>query len=147
MVHAIPHYGLHVRDLKVSTRFYVEALGFELTHGGRAEGLETLLEIKGAVSLTQFVRHPSGMVIELWAMEAEPSLGDANPSPANVRGRPHLCVIVEDLEKTADLIVALGGSRLEGSRCTLDYGPMMFCGDPDGVRLELVQTSYRPEPT
>jgi len=139
MIKSIPHFGLHVTDLARSTRFYVEALGFEVTHGGRADNVATLLELEGAVALTQFIRHPSGMIIELWAFEAHDAVGDGDPSPANVRGRPHLCLIVDDMEKTAAQIVALGGSRLDASRCVLDYGPIMFCADPDGVRLELVQ--------
>jgi len=139
MIQSIPHFGLHVADLARSTRFYVEALGFELTHGGRADNVATLLEVEGAVALTQFVRHPSGMVIELWTLEAHPAGGSGSASPANERGRPHLCLIVDNLDKTAEQIVALGGSRLDGSRCSLDYGPIMFCADPDGVRLELVQ--------
>jgi catechol 2,3-dioxygenase-like lactoylglutathione lyase family enzyme len=138
MVKSIPHYGLHVADLAVATRFYVEALGFEPTHGGRAD-IATLLEIEGAVALTQFVRHPSGMVIELWTLEGSAPTGDDDPSPANRRGRPHLCLMVENLDETAARIVALGGRRLDGSRCELQYGPIMFCADPDGVRLELVQ--------
>ena len=59
--------------------------------------------------------------------------------PANAAGRLHLCLIVEDLDAAAARIAAFGGRPLEGSRTRQDYGDLMFCEDPDGVRIEIIQ--------
>ena len=65
--------------------------------------------------------------------------GDAAPSPSNLRGRPHLCFVVDDIDGVAARIEAFGGIVLRESRHIAEYGTLMFCADPDGVRIELVQ--------
>lgn len=140
MILSFPHFGIHVADLEQSARFYIDGLGFERLDGGRAEGVGTLLGIEGAVARTQFVQHGQGPRIELWTVEGQPSTGVGEAGPANVRGRPHLCFMVDDLDAMADRIVAFGGRRLDESRCDLGFGYLMFCADPDGTRIELIQS-------
>jgi len=43
-----------------------------------------------------------------------------------------------------------GGARLDGTLSDLGYGKLIFCADPDGTRIELVQitsgwTGYEQE--
>jgi lactoylglutathione lyase len=59
--------------------------------------------------------------------------------PADLPGRPHLCFVVDDLEQVAARIVKFGGSRLDATLSDLGYGKLIFCADPDGTRIELVQ--------
>lgn len=139
MIRSFPHFGIHVSDLEKSTRFYVEGLGFEAQEGGRTDAAAPLLELPGATVCTQFVRHPEGLRMELWSLEGVTPAAPADPRPANLAGRPHLCLVVDDLEEAAARIVAFGGRRLDESRCDLGYGLLMFCADPDGTRIELVQ--------
>lgn len=151
MIKAFPHFGLYVADLDRATRFYVEGLGFEAQEGGRSDAPGPLLEKPGAIVRTRFVRHPEGMRFELWTLEDHArDVGSADPRPADLPGRPHLCFIVEDLEAVASRIVEYGGWRLDSSRCDLGYGELMFCADPDGTRIELVRittgwSGYVPE--
>lgn len=138
MIRAFPHFGIHVTDLERSTRFYVEGLRFEAQEGGRTDTPGPLLELPGATVCTQFVRHPEGLRMELWSIEGG-AAASADPRPANLPGRPHLCFIVDDLDAVAARVVEYGGQRLDQSRCDLGYGILMFCADPDGTRIELVQ--------
>lgn len=139
MFKAFPHFGIHVSDIDASTRFYVEGLGFEALNRGRAEALGDLLGLDDAPTLTQFIRHPAGGTIELWQVEGVASVGAGAADPAHERGRLHLCLIVDDLDAAAERIVAFGGARLDRSRILSPYGRLMFCADPDGVRIELCE--------
>lgn len=139
MIRSFPHFGIHVADIESSKRFYIEGLGFEPQEGGRSDALGSLLELPRAVVRTQFIRHPDGMRMELWTVEGCAPDTVVDPRPANVRGRPHLCFLVDDLDAVATRIVEYGGQRLNESRLDLGYGELMFCADPDGTRIELIQ--------
>jgi lactoylglutathione lyase len=140
MIRSFPHFGIHVADLERATRFYVDGLGFEAQETGRTDAPGPLLEMPGAMIRTQFLRHPEGQRMELWTVEDRARAGGpVDPRPANVPGRPHLCFVVDDLKSVAARIVEFGGYRLDGTRSDLGYGDLMFCADPDGTRIELVQ--------
>jgi lactoylglutathione lyase len=139
MIKSFPHFGIYVADIALSTRFYVEGLGFEAQENGRTDAPGALLEMPGAMVRTQFIRHEQGMRMELWTAEDRPPAGGADPRPANLPGRPHLCFVVDDLEQVAARIVKFGGSRLDATLSDLGYGKLIFCADPDGTRIELVQ--------
>lgn len=139
MIKSFPHFGLYVTDLDRSTRFYVEGLGFVMQEGGRTDAPGPLLEMPGAMVRTQFIRHADGLRMELWTVENDAAAGHANPRPANLPGRPHLCFVVDDLDEVAARIAEYGGLRLDQSRSDLGYAELMFCADPDGTRIELVR--------
>jgi len=142
MIRSFPHFGIYVADIERATRFYVDGLGFAAEEGGRTDAPGPLLEMPGATVRTQFVRHPEGLRFELWTVEGRaPSGGSSDPRRADIQGRPHLCFIVDDLDKVAARMVAYGGQRLDETRCDLGYGNLMFCADPDGTRIELVQVT------
>lgn len=139
MIKAFPHFGIYVADLVRSTRFYVDGLGFEAQEGGSSDAPGPLLEMPGATVRTQFIRHPGGTRMELWTVQDRAPAGAVDPRPANLPGRVHFCFMVEDLDAVASRIVEFGGERLDATRCDLGYGILMFCADPDGTRIELVQ--------
>lgn len=140
MIRSFPHFGIYVTDLDRARRFYVDGLGFEAQEGGRTDAPGPLLGMPGATVRTQFVRHPEGLRMELWTVEDRPPAGGpVDPRPANLPGRAHLCFIVDDLDLVASRIVEHGGYRLDETRSDLGYGELIFCADPDGTRIELVQ--------
>ena len=139
MISAFPHFGIYVADIGRSTRFYVEGLGFEAREAGSSDAPGPLLELPGTTVRTQFISHPGGTRMELWTVVDRPPAGTGDPRPANLPGRVHLCFMVDDLDAVAARIVEYGGRRLDETRCDLGYGNLMFCADPDGTRIELVQ--------
>ena len=141
MIKGFPHIGFFVADLERATRFYVEGLGFEAQESGRSDAPGPLLEMPGITVRTQFIRHADGMRLELWTIEDREASGDADPRPADRRGRPHLCFTVDDLDAVAARIALYGGFRLDETRSDLGYGELMFCADPDGTRIELVKVT------
>jgi len=134
-----PHFGILVEDLERSARFYVEALGFELaTERTRASDVGQLVGLPGADAETLFVSHPSGGRIELHRFTGYDVVGE-RARPANTRGLSHLCFVVDDLVAVGARIRQHGGEVIEQSAVAKDYGKLVFCRDPDGVRIELVQ--------
>ena len=150
VITGFPHFGIYVADLARSVRFYVDGLGFEAQEGGSSDAPGPLLGLPGATVETRFVRHPSGTRMELWTVVDRPPAGKGDPHPPHLPGRVHFCFMVDDLDAVASRIVEYGGSRIDESRSDLGYGILMFCADPDGTRIELVQitagwTGYAPD--
>jgi catechol 2,3-dioxygenase-like lactoylglutathione lyase family enzyme len=131
------HIGVCVSDLDRSTRFYTEALGFTLrnsvTTGSPFEVLTELPEIQLRANF--MVR--DGTTVELLCYERPPAIGPTERRPMNQIGITHLSLIVSDLKATVDRIVEHGGKALPQTRVQGPVGDMMFCTDPDGVRIEL----------
>ena len=123
---ALVHTCLRVRDVDASLRFY-GALGFE--RRGR-------LQFDGAYNV--YLGLPGdGDTLELTVNEGQSEPYDLGS------GYGHIALVVDDLEATvADL--AASGIEPEkppyrpGGRA--DIGPICFVEDPDGYRIELIQT-------
>jgi lactoylglutathione lyase len=136
------HFGICVTDLERSLRFYCDALGFE-----KAESHEIGSEFAGlmefpAVDVTsQFIRRGS-TAIELLAFREPAPFGPRERRAVNQLGLTHLSFRVHDVAGTAARIEELGGAIVESSRTTIDLGgtalEFVYCTDPDGVRVELM---------
>jgi lactoylglutathione lyase len=61
----------------------------------------------------------------------------------NELGLTHLSIRVDDVSAVAATLEALGGTVVSGTRTTFDLpgAPLdfVYCTDPDGVRIELMQ--------
>ena len=136
------HFGICVSDLDRSLRFYCDALGFE-----KAESHEIGSEFAGLmdfpeVSVTsQFIRKGT-TAIELLAFHEPAPFGAKERRAVNQLGLTHLSFRVDDVEAVAAKVVELGGTIVETSRTTIDFGgtplEFVYCTDPDGVRVELM---------
>jgi catechol 2,3-dioxygenase-like lactoylglutathione lyase family enzyme len=144
-VSSVANIGICVANMESSTRFYVGALGF--TKGRGAEfGPEVakLLGLDAKMKMhTQFVSRDS-LNIELLQFPLPGYQGVAKARAMNQLGLTHLSVRVKNLDRAAEDVRKFGGSLLEETRTRL--GPpgaggatIMFCTDPDGVRIELVE--------
>jgi lactoylglutathione lyase len=136
------HFGICVRDLECSLRFYCDGLGFEKAESHAIGDEFARLMDLGTVSVTsQFIRRGQ-TAIELLAFADPEPVGDGSRRPVYRLGLTHLSFRVRDLEATVQRLVDLGGSVVEPSRTTIDLGgtPLQFvyCTDPDGVRVELM---------
>ena len=128
----ILHTMLRVRDLDASLAFYTEALGMTLLRRKDYPSGEFTLAFVGYGS------EESGAVIELthnWG-KSDYVLGDAFG---------HVAIGVDDIHATCESL------RARGARITREPGPMKhggsviaFIEDPDGYKIELIQTGSRP---
>ncbi|HEX3794292.1 MAG TPA: VOC family protein [Acidimicrobiales bacterium] len=136
------HFGICVSDLEVSLRFYCEALGFQKAESHEI-GTEfaALMDFEDVAVTSQFIRKGTTAIELLSFSEPEP-FGDKERRPVNQLGLTHLSFRVSDVEAVAAQVVELGGSRVASSRTTIDFAgtplEFVYCTDPDGVRIELM---------
>jgi catechol 2,3-dioxygenase-like lactoylglutathione lyase family enzyme len=133
------HIGICISDMQRSTRFYTEALGFVLSHS--VEGgppFDTMTELPELELRASFLKR-DGVMIELLQYVRPGAVGSAVRRPMNQLGLTHLSLIVDDITAATDLIERHGGQAFRQTRVASPAGDMMFCTDPDGVRIELWQ--------
>jgi lactoylglutathione lyase len=139
---AFSHFGICVSDLERSLLFYCEALGFEKAESHQI-GTEfaRLMEFDDVSVTSQFIRKGT-TAIELLSFADPAPFGDGVRRAVNQLGLTHLSFRVADVEAVAAKVVELGGSVVEASRTTIDFGGVplefVYCTDPDGVRVELM---------
>ncbi len=140
MAVSIRHIGICVADIERSSRFYTGALGFEPLMGVTEIGapFDALIEQPGATLRVQQLRC-GDVTIELLGFTDTEVQGSAERSPMNRRGFSHMTLVVDDIDATVARIREFGGSMHPETRIDSPFGPLLFCTDPDGVRIELMQ--------
>lgn len=139
---ALSHVGVCVSDVERSTRFYCEALGFEVAEAfDVGDEFGRLMELDSVQLRSQFLRR-EGLAIELLSFSVPEPGGSKERRPMTQFGLTHLCFRVDDVEAVAAAVVEHGGTVHENTRTTLADGVLdfVYCSDPDGVRLELMKT-------
>ena len=136
------HFGICVSDLDRSLRFYRDALGFEKGESHSIDGaFAPLMDLVDVAVTSQFLQKGS-TTIELLGFDDPAPYGDRERRPLNQLGLTHLSFRVGDLEATAAKVVEFGGTVVDSSRTTIDMGggslKIVYCTDPDGVRIELM---------
>jgi lactoylglutathione lyase len=139
---AFSHFGICVSDLDRSLGFYCDALGFEKAESHAiGSDFAALMDLPDLAVTSQFIRR-GPTAIELLAFDEPASFGDGERRPLNQLGLTHLSFRVEDVAATVARIVELGGALVESSRTRIDLGAtqleFVYCTDPDGVRIELM---------
>jgi len=139
------HVGICVRNLDVATRFYVEALGFEPSYRRAAEGadFERLLGLE-ELHLELVLLRLGDRKIEL-VNHSSPSPVPRTETSMNTVGLTHLAFYVPDLDKAIARVEANGGTVEHDGRIAIEVNgearQYVFCRDPDGNRVELIQGS------
>ncbi len=133
------HTGICVSDLDRSQQFYSGALGFtaDVNMAGLGAPLDHLLEMPGqTVDVCQM--HNNGMRIEL-VRSSGGATGSTDRRPMNQRGLTHLTFQVTDIEAVMAAVKAHGGQVHMETWIDSPFGKIVFCTDPDGTRIELMQ--------
>ncbi len=139
------HIGLCVTNLERSLRFYCDGLGFETAEGYTLDtemlpDLARSLEVDAPVAVTSQFIVLGTTKIELLSYEQPTPRGMPSASRGQL-GFTHLSFYVDDVDVTAAVLVALGGTVIESTRANLGVD-LVFLSDPDGARIELM--SPRP---
>ena len=139
---SVSHIGICVSDLDASLRFYCEGLGFvEGASHDVGQEFAALMEVDGVRLRSRMIAR-DGVTIELLGFDAPGVTGDGSRRPMNMLGLTHLSLRVGDVEGTAATIEALGGTVVRETRTTFAFGDstldFVYCTDPDGVRIELM---------
>jgi len=135
------HLGLCVADLERSLRFYCDGLGFTRAEGYDLDdtmlaGIDRALEVASPVQLRSQMITNGDLKIELLHFAAPLAAGTPSVSRGQI-GFTHLSFFVDDVDRVAAELAALGGTVLTGTRAQLGY-EVVFLADPDGARVELM---------
>ena len=144
------HRGLCVADIDRSAAFYTAALGFEdLQDLGVLEGpeLDRGLQLRGVRASVKSLRRPDGPVVQLQQFLNPPATGARTRRATLQYGLLHLSFYVHDIDVWARRIVQAGGAAWESTRAHYAENDttMLYCTDPDGVRIELMKSPGEAE--
>jgi lactoylglutathione lyase len=142
----VSHFGIQVADLERSVAFYRDLLGLELvTLWVRDQPyIQELVGYPGVELHVAVFRLPYSEafleILEYRNVERQA----VDPATANP-GTAHLCVYVQDIEALHERLLA-GGARFVSPIKSPDVGPnaggkAVYMLDPDGIRIELLQTA------
>lgn len=141
------HVGIHVRDLAVSLPFYRDQLGMEVV----AEWLIEADYTREAVDLPEaslnmaVLRLPGTNaymeIIEYQNVDRSP-VDPYHPNP----GTCHIAWYIDDIEELYDRLIARGLTPVSRRVVPVEDGPMkggkvIYMTDPDGIRIEFLETS------
>jgi catechol 2,3-dioxygenase-like lactoylglutathione lyase family enzyme len=138
--HSFSHIGICVADAVRTEQFYCEALGFVSAEAYNVGNeVSRTMELDGVKLLSKFLRRPDGISIELLYFDSPDCFGPRERRPMNQFGLTHLSFYVQDLEAALAKVREHGGTVHEHTRAELGPLKLIFCTDPDGVRVELMQ--------
>jgi catechol 2,3-dioxygenase-like lactoylglutathione lyase family enzyme len=142
----IHHVGLTVVDPDVTAAFYTAVLDctVEATIDiGVHEDVRRLVNEPAADLKGLWLRTPAGDRIEVLSFVEPPA--DAPPPRRRPRdaGTPHIALAVADLAEVAARLRSVGAAVIGGP---VDLGSSLhlYCYDPDGTILEILQESWDP---
>ncbi len=140
------HFGLQVRDLERSVAFYRDVLGFEVVFAWNPQA-PYIGELVGYpdVDLHAAILRPPNSEVFLELLEYR----NVERTPVDTRtanpGTVHTAYFVDDLDALYSDLVAKGVESVSAP-VTPTIGPnkggrAVYMIDPDGIRVELIQTT------
>ncbi len=139
------HSGICVSDIDKSMMFFDKAIAFAPAENyalsNHSEWLDIVNELNGVKLRAQMVRSVEGNTIELLKMDQPACFGPRERRQMNQYGLTHLAFHVDDIDAVAADVITAGGRTYPQTRATFASGvEIMYCTDPDGVRVELMRT-------
>jgi len=144
-IRRVSHVGVCVAELERSLAFYRDGLGFRERRRLEVSGeeTETLLGV-GGVDLVAVFLERDGVQLELLHYRSPGHRGAGEPRPMNALGLTHLSLAVDDLDAVVATLERAGARVLRATRV---HNPELganaiFVTDPDGTRIELVESRH-----
>jgi catechol 2,3-dioxygenase-like lactoylglutathione lyase family enzyme len=144
-VAGVGHFGIQVADIERSIAFYERLLGLELVARWTRdqEYIQELVGYPGVELHVAVFRLPKTdaclEVLEYKNVQRSP----VDPATANP-GTAHLCLYVDDLEPVYERLRDAGVDFVSGPKTPTippnKGGSVVYMLDPDGIRIELLQT-------
>ena len=143
----IRHIGLVVHDLENSLNFYRDLLGLTILVRAKEEGIfiEKLVGIPGVSLEWVKLKLPDDSIIELLQYHSHPDQNPIDNTLSNKLGCSHVAFTVDNLEKVYSKL------RDKGIHCNSEplispdgKAKVLYCHDPDGIILELVEEISEP---
>jgi catechol 2,3-dioxygenase-like lactoylglutathione lyase family enzyme len=143
MIRNIRHTGIVVEDIEKELWFYHELLGLDIIRiaDEEPEFIKSLLDIRDGRLKTIKLGINGTVSLELLKFEAREQEGIQQRSLTGP-GYTHWAVTVDDISELYQILVANGISCNSGPLRSRDGKvQVLFCRDPEGNYLELVQES------
>lgn len=132
----LSHRRLCVSDIEASQSFYMKVFDFE-QHGLSCRENDLDDDVRASR-----LRNAQGVELQLFTFRDPPPTGPRTRRPMTERGMTHLNFYVRDLEETLADVRRHGGEVVEQTRIDTDDGTsMVYCTDPDGIRVEVWTTT------
>lgn len=144
MTSEVSNLAFSVKDLPRAMRFYTEVFDF-VPVGERqtvGDSVAALVEVPGARIEIQFMRK-GDLTLELFTFLGPTQLASLGRQPLNRVGGVHLAFRVQDPREVGEAIESNGGTVHWGSAISVQVADglsteVMYCFDPDGIRIELM---------
>lgn len=139
------HIAINVSDIERATKFYVEALGFEILGDVKPDGkANQIMGFPDTEIKARQLRLPGGLTLLMREFVAPRYSGVRDVPAMNKVALINFAVRVDDIDRVAKLVHELGGTVVTETRTRegTDEKPgpdVVFCFDPDGIRTELVR--------
>ncbi|MFA7585132.1 MAG: VOC family protein [Novosphingobium sp.] len=141
MIRGIHHIGMNCRDLDRMTRFYCEALGFEVIDEGFAWEnepiMDRIVDLPGSAARGIMLRAGT-CYLELFQYSAPPTQVD-RPHRPNDRGYTHLCVDVTDIARDIAHLEKCGITFSGREFVDVGHVRTLYGYDPEGNVIEVQQ--------
>ena len=105
--------------------------------------LDVINELHNVKLTAQMMRDARAQTLELLHIASPPCAGPLAPPPPNQLGFSHLAFHVDDLESAVAAVQSGGGKASLEHRCRQFGADSVFCTDPHGVSLLLLQSNER----
>lgn len=140
--------NLCVQDIERSARFYQQALDFTEVSRATLSGPEVSKQmgLPDAVVHTRLLKHRDGPQIRLMEFASPAASGPRERRSTLQYGLVHLSLYVDDIDAEAQRIRDAGGLVFEHTRSHFPEGrtTLLYCTDPDGIRVELMHNPDVP---
>lgn len=143
MITAARHTGIVVRDLERSLKFYKDTLGLKIWKRATEKGqyIDTVVGIAEVVVEWVKLQVEDGYLIEILQYKSHPSRNTPSGNfAANKIGCSHIAFTTSDIDKLYEALCANGYECNNHPINSPDgLARVMYCYDPDGIIVELVQ--------
>lgn len=141
---SLRHAGLVVRDMPGMHAFYKQVFDMQVVNEAQESGpfLDTILDTPGIQVHTVKLRAQAGeTLLELLHFTMPTVLPQDSRYAYHRQGFTHLALTVDDIYASCSAICKAGGLCLSEPQKALDGRVVVvFCRDPEGNLLEIVQT-------
>jgi len=153
MITGCDHFAIQVAEVERSSRFYSENLGFKQVERWslREPYVQRVVGHYPDVTLEIAVLSIPGTELFLEILEYRDVPKQAIDTDTANPGTAHFCLFVDDLETLYAQLLERGVEFVSELQ-TPTWGPnlggrLVYMKDPDGIRVELVQTARRSDGT
>ena len=137
------HPGITVPDLDAGVAFYSQLLGYEVVVRSAWEKdnkhFNQIVGLQGSAARFCMLKGANAY-LELFEYSAPAPKSGTSAQQANALGIRHLAFLVSDVEEALRRCVELGGSKMNEPSVVPGRAAAVYCRDPFGNLLELVQS-------